>query len=110
MNTMIENIKNNLLILNMKNTYENIDSYLEQGIKNKIGLQEFLNTILENEASSKINRTVENQIRVAGFPSRKTFELFDFNFQPTLDIEKINDLRTLRFIENKENVVFLGTP
>ena len=25
------------------------------------------------------NRTVENQIRVAGFPSRKTFELFDFN-------------------------------
>ena len=27
-----------------------------------------------------------------------------------LDIEKINDLRTLRFIENKENVVFLGTP
>ena len=45
MNTMIENIKNNLLILNMKNTYENIDSYLEQGIKNKIGLQEFLNTI-----------------------------------------------------------------
>lgn len=110
MNTMIEKIKNNLLILNMKNTYENIDSYLEQGIKNKIGLQEFLNTILENEASSKINRTVENQIRVAGFPSRKTFELFDFNFQPTLDIEKINDLRTLRFIENKENVVFLGTP
>lgn len=68
MNTMIENIKNNLLILNMKNTYENIDSYLEQGIKNKIGLQEFLNTILEKEASSKINRTVENQIRVAGFP------------------------------------------
>lgn len=43
----------------MKNTYENIDSYFEQGIKNKIGLQEFLNTILENEASSKINRTVE---------------------------------------------------
>ena len=67
MNTMIENIKNNLLILNMKNTYENIDSYLEQGIKNKIGLQEFLNTILENEASSKINRTVENQIRKSKF-------------------------------------------
>ena len=38
MNTMIENIKNNLLILNMKNTYENIDSYLEptKNFENKI--------------------------------------------------------------------------
>ena len=38
---MIENIKNNLLILNMKNTYENIDKYLEKGIKNKIGYRNF---------------------------------------------------------------------
>lgn len=35
MNTMIENIKNNLLILNMKNTYENIDKYLEKELKIK---------------------------------------------------------------------------
>ena len=32
---MIENIKNNLLILNMKNTYENIDKYLEKELKIK---------------------------------------------------------------------------
>ena len=93
----------------MKNTYENIYSYLEQGIKNKIGLQGFLNTILENEASSKINRTVENQIRVAGFPSRKTFELFDFNFQPGINKDQILDFASLRFLEAKENIVFLGT-
>ena len=41
---------------------------------------------------------------------RKTFEIYDFSFQPNLDIEKINDLRNLKFIENKENVVFMGTP
>lgn len=47
---------------------------------------------------------------MAAFPSRKTFELFDFDFRPNLDKNMINDLRTLRFIDNKENVIFLGTP
>lgn len=46
---------------------------------------------------------------MAAFPSRKTFELFDFDFQPNLDKNMINDLRTIRFIDNKENVIFLGT-
>ena len=108
--TMIENIKTNLSILGMKNSFENIDTYLENAINNKIPLQEFLNLLLEREAQTKKNRAVENQIKTAGFPGRKTFELFDFDFQPNLDIEKINDLRTLRFVENKENVVFMGTP
>ena len=107
---MINNIKNNLAILGMRNAFENIDLYLENAINNKTPIQEFLNLLLEREAQTKINRAVENQIKVAGFPARKTFELFDFSFQPNLDIEMINDLRTLRFIENKENVVFMGTP
>ena len=41
---------------------------------------------------------------------RKTFELYDFSFQPQIDLDVINDLRTLRFMSNAENIVFLGTP
>ena len=108
--TVMGKIKNNLSILNMKNTFENIDDYIEGAIKNKTPIMEFLNLLLEREAQGKINRSVENQIKMAGFPNRKTFELYDFPFQPNINIEQIDDLRTLRFIENKENVVFLGTP
>jgi len=32
------------------------------------------------------------------------------DFQPSLDGSVINDLKTLRFIRNAENVVFLGPP
>ena len=59
---------------------------------------------------SAYNRSVENQIKMAGFPARKTFELYDFDFQPNLDTDMIDDLRTLRFIGNNENIIFLGTP
>lgn len=108
--TQMEKIKNNLAILGLKNTYENIDEYLGNAISNKISLMEFIDLVFDREAKAKVNRSTENQIRMAAFPSRKTFELFDFDFQPNLDKEMINDLRTLRFIDNKENVIFLGTP
>lgn len=75
-----------------------------------VSITEFLDLIFDREAKEKINRSVENQIKMAGFPARKTFELYDFEFQPNLDTDMIDDLRTLRFIGNSENVIFLGTP
>jgi DNA replication protein DnaC len=41
-------------------------------------------------------------------PSRKTPDEFDFDSQPSIDREMINDLSTLVFIERNENVLFLG--
>lgn len=35
--------------------------------------------------------------------------MFDFDFQPNIHKEQIMELATMRFVENKENVVFLGT-
>ena len=49
-------------------------------------------------------------VRTAGFPFLKTFEDFDFSFQPTINREQIIDFKNLRFIENKENIIFVGSP
>ena len=38
------------------------------------------------------------------------FEDFDFSFQPTINKEQILDFKNLRFIENKENIIFVGSP
>ena len=46
----------------------------------------------------------------SGFPFRKTMDDFDFSFQPSIDRSVIDDLMTLRYIHNSENVVFLGPP
>ena len=46
----------------------------------------------------------------SGFPFRKTVDNFDFSFQPSIDRMVIDELMTLRFIQNTENVVFLGPP
>ena len=37
-------------------------------------------------------------------------EEFDFSFQKSIDRSVIDDLMTLRFVHNRENMVFLGPP
>lgn len=105
-----ERIKKNLEILNMKNTSLILDNYLEKAINDKKNIVEVLDYLLAEEAKTKKNRAVENQIKMSGFPYRKTLEQFDFDFQPSINKEQIMELATMRFVENKENVVFLGTP
>ena len=41
---------------------------------------------------------------------QKKLEDFDFAFQPSLNKEQILDFKNLRFIENKENILFVGSP
>ena len=105
-----ERIKENLLSLNMKNTLEIIDNYLERALADKINVVDVLDHILVQESAAKKGRAVENQIQMSGFPFRKTLDMFDFSFQPSIDKTQIDELCTMRFVENRENVVFLGTP
>ena len=105
-----ERIKKNLEILNMKNTSLILDNYLEKAIHDKKNIVEILDYLLSEEAKTKKNRAVENQIKMSGFPYRKTLEQFNFDFQPSINKEEIMELATMHFVENKENVVFLRTP
>ena len=69
-----------------------------------------LNELIELEIEDKRYRISENLIRTAAFPFRKTLEEFDFSFNDSIDKEYIMDLATLRFIEDKKNILFLGNP
>ena len=40
----------------------------------------------------------------------KTLDDFDFEFQPSINREEIYGLERLDFLENKENVIFIGSP
>jgi len=105
-----ERVKESLAALGMKNTLEIIDNYLERAIADKVNIVDVLDHILSTEAKAKKGRAVENQIQMSAFPFRKTLEVFDFDFQPSIDKSQIEELATMRFVENKENVIFLGTP
>lgn len=107
---MMERIKENLETLKLKNTLEILDNYLERAINDKLNIVEVLDHILSEEAISKRWRAYEKQVQMSGFPIKKSLEEFDFNFQPSIDKRQIEELATMRFLENGENIVFLGPP
>ena len=47
-------------------------------------------------------------VKTAAFPSLKDISTFDFSFQPSINERQIKDLCQLGFLENNENIVFLG--
>ena len=60
--------------------------------------------------SYKERRSVDNRIKSARFPILKSLDDFDYAFQTSVNRKKLEELASLRFIDNKENVLFLGPP
>jgi len=103
-----ERVHEYLQKLGLSITDQSIDNYLENS-KDK-SFMEILDHLLGEEVKNLKSRNIEYALRYSGIPFRKTVEQFDFSFQPSIDRNTINELLTLRFIHNRENVVFLGPP
>ena len=82
----------------------------EQATKSKLQYEEYLALLLEEELKRKTEGQVRAKIGKAKFPFLKTIEEFDFSFQPNLKDKEVIRLSSLDFIEQKDNVIFLGPP
>ena len=69
---------------------------------------DFLEEILRAERDTRRARAREMFARVAGFPTIKTLDGFDFGFATGVPRQQIHELAGLAFIERAENIVFLG--
>ena len=69
---------------------------------------DWLWNLLEPQVRKRLEGRVERRIRDAKLPVRKTFQHFDFAFQPTLDRDLILELATLRFIGQGRNILLAG--
>ena len=107
---MMERMRENLVSLKMKHTLLILDNYLERAIKDDLNIVEVLDYIFSEEAANKRKRAYETQLMTSGFPLKKELKEFDFSFQPSIDKRQIDELATMRFLENGENIVFLGPP
>jgi DNA replication protein DnaC len=96
--------------LKLRRVADLLDPLCEQATKDSLSYLDFLDRLLEAEASSRAERRLLAKTRLAHFPFHKTLADFDFAFQPSIDRKQIQELATLRFLANGENVVFLGPP
>ncbi len=101
---------NNLNDLSLYKISDNIDKYIpliNNGDKNVV---DSLYELTQMEIALKTERAMNACVKVANFPFIKTFDDFDFSFQPSINKEQIINYKYLKFIEDKENLVFIGSP
>ena len=105
-----EVIRSMLADLKMPGALEAIDGVLSKADGGSVTAAEAIQELLGAQISLRNNRRLQAAMRSSRLPAVKTFQEFDFSFQPSIKREQIESLAELGFVERKENVVLLGPP
>ena len=87
-----------------------LEPHLQRAAQGDRPYADFLLDLLEAEARTRRETRLKNALKRARLPFVKSLEQFDFGFQPSIDQREMRELRTLRFVHEAGNVLFLGPP
>jgi len=91
----------------IKNNYA---THAREAIKDKSGYEDYLLALLEDEFETRIKNRKSARIRQAGFPYKKYLQDLQREELPENAQAKIDDLESLEFIKNGQNVILAGNP
>lgn len=77
-------------------------------INNQLSFIEALIKLTNYEIDVREQNMIHSMVKMRAFPHRKEIDAFDFEFQPNINKQQILDFISLRFLEQQENIVFLG--
>jgi DNA replication protein DnaC len=108
--TIYQQLRGHLHYLKLAAIAEQLAAALERAERERPGYSEFLHDLLKTEVDATEQRRLHGRLRFSKLPARKTLAQFDRDAQPSLDARMIDELATLRFIEERANVLLIGPP
>jgi DNA replication protein DnaC len=108
--TPVEQLRTTLAALSLTAIDARLEGLLENAAKKEPSYGDFLLEVMNTEADARRQRYLKARLQLAHLPYIKTFDQFDFGFQPSIDERQIRELRTLRFVHEASNVILLGPP
>ncbi len=108
--SIYQQLRGSLAYLRLQAAAEALPGELDVAMKQKLSHSAFLKRLLDTEVSATEARRRESLERFARLPAPWRIEDFDFDAQPAVDKAMVNELATLRFLEDATNVLFIGPP
>jgi DNA replication protein DnaC len=108
--TTYQQLRSHLSFLNLPATADVLAEQLDQAQRTKPSYTTFLERLLAVEVDAVSQRRLAGRLRFAHLPVARTLEDFDFDAQPGLDRTLVDELATLRFVEEGANVLAVGPP
>lgn len=104
------NIKEMSAILKLSYIYNNYEEEILEAKQTNKTYENFLKELLNKEVDKRKENGIKKRIKDAKFPYKKYLEDFDIElYKPELKGEFL-ELETLNFVDNKENIILIGTP
>jgi DNA replication protein DnaC len=102
--------REHLAYLGLLTASEHLAAELERATTEAVAPVEVLERLLAAEVEATAARRLTGRLRFAHYPLTKRLADFELDFQPSIDRAVIAELSTLRFVEERRNVLFLGPP
>lgn len=109
MNSSYQQLIQNLEYLKLKQMICHLNETIDFSTKNQLSFIDTLVKLTNYEIDMRERNMINSMVKVGAFPHLKELKDFDFDFQPSINKQQILDFTTLRFIEENENIVFLGS-
>lgn len=87
-----------------------LDRILIEANKGNWDYLKFFECLIDEEILSRENNRFNRLYKKASFPNLKTIDDFDFFKAPYLKRKEILDLVECKFIEDRKNLIFIGSP
>ena len=108
--SVYQQLRGHLAYLRLAAAAEALPEQLEHAAKTELSHTAFLQRLLAVEVAATETRRHASLERFASLPAPWRLADFDFDAQPAVDRKLVDDLATLRFLDDATNVLFIGPP
>ena len=102
-----QRLVDNLTKLNLNNMSASIADYRQQVNDSQISFSEALLELTDKEIAYQRQESLKRRIKRARFPIVKRLSDFNYQFQPSVNRQQIDEFATMSFLNNQENISLL---
>lgn len=102
----LEKYLSHLKLPYLRDNYESVATMAAQKQWTHI---KYLSELVKQESRLRRDKTIQRRIRMAKFPVIKTLDQFNWSWPRKINQPQVQNLFRLKFIEQKNNIVFIGS-
>lgn len=108
--TTISEVANQYRGLRFNNIADALETLVNQAEANELTYLQFAEQLVEHELTNREAKRVTQNMKRSGFPTHKLLAEFDYKAQTTISKREINNLLDFTFIDQRQNLIFIGPP
>ena len=89
---------------------DELTNLLSEAEANEMSYLSFADRLAEHELIQRQDKRIRRNRKMAAFPAEKRLEGFDYRHQTTITKRQVNALLDFQFIDERNNLVFIGPP